>query len=65
MGDVVEIEGIPHDLCLPSAPAEDSFLIDEGLGLLAAYRSIPDAATRLKLKALIEAVARSFGRSRS
>ena len=37
----------------------DAFLLEEGLGLLASYRSIHDRVMRLKIKALVEMIARS------
>ena len=44
-----------------SDPADDglAFLYDEGLDLLASYRSISDRTTRLRFKALIDAAASS------
>ena len=37
----------------------DSFLLEEGLDLLANYRSIHDRAMRMKIKALVEMIARN------
>ncbi len=37
--------------------SRDEFLLDEGLELLASYRSIHDRAMRLKIKALVEMIA--------
>ena len=52
-------------LCVPVEPAEDgldheTFLVEEGLDLLAAYRSISDKALRLSLKAMVETMAKCY-----
>ena len=55
MGEVVQMRFAP-----PSNPAfaADRFLINEGLELLASYRSIKDRAVRIKLKEMIESAAK-------
>jgi hypothetical protein len=61
--DVSDIIHLKDHICVPvkleSDVAYETFLLEEGLDVLAAYRSIEDKAVRLSLKALIEAMSRS------
>ena len=62
-----EIIHIKDHICVPikhdSDVSHETFLLEEGLDVLAAYRSIEDKAVRLSLKSLIEAMSKAVARS--
>ncbi len=60
MDDIIKIEDYisGHTELHEGDASDNQFLIDEGLELLSAYRSISDRGVRLALKELVERVAK-------
>jgi hypothetical protein len=60
MADIIKLDDhiigltVLHD----GGTSDNQFLVDEGLDLLVAYRSISDRSIRLALKELVERVAK-------